>query len=427
MQASSLFRTSALLLAVGTALLAGCREDEVDSLEGPAPTAGFTVSLDTTQFPVVATFTNTSTDGFLYQWDFGDGSPLVSGQNVTHTYTLPRSYQVRLVVAGRGGTGNSAPKEVPIPSLCGNNAFQVLTNCGTGNWTLSDQPGAVQTLAADGTTVLSSSTAPLPECQEDDQFSFSSTFSYTYDGGLSCTAGQNFNGVSDFTFRTAPGGLGQLTLTRRSSFIGLADTTRNRTYDIIEATPANLPATNARVRLRSTNADGTFTVITLMPPVPPLERVERLLTGGSSRTWVLDNTVAATIIVGTEAAPASYFAGGALGSLPACQADDEYTFTSTHNFVYNAKAETFVAGVYACQAPRSLTTTYTYGPATGAGLAQFVLAPRTPSTLPQPFIGATDAAADFTYRILSINSREMVIRGGRPSADPVFTIKLRVK
>ena len=43
MQASPLFRTSALLLAVATAVLAGCRKDEVDSLEGPMPTADFTV------------------------------------------------------------------------------------------------------------------------------------------------------------------------------------------------------------------------------------------------------------------------------------------------------------------------------------------------------------------------------------------------
>lgn len=420
MQASLYIRKPLLALALGAGILAGCRKDEVTSLEGPVPTASFTYTLDTSQFPVKVTFTNTSTDAFLYQWDFGDGSPLVSGQNVTHVYTLPRSYEVRLVVAGRGGTGNSAPKEVIIPSLCGNTAFQALTSCGTGNWTFSDQAGAIQTLAADGTTVLSSSTAPLVECQEDDQFSFSNTFTYTYDGGLSCTAGQNLNGASDFTFKETANGLGQLTLTKRGAFVGLVDTTRSRVYDIIEASAT-------RLRLRTTNADNTFTVITLMPPIPPLQRVERLLTGGSSRTWVLDNGVAATIIVGTEAAPASYFAGGALGSLPACQADDEYTFTSSHNFNYDAKAETFVAGVYACQAPRSLTTTYTYGPATGAGLAQFVLAPRTPSTLPQPFIGATDAAADLTYRILSINSREMVIRGGRPTADPVFTIKLKVK
>jgi hypothetical protein len=421
MQASLYIRKPLLALALGAGILAGCRKDEVDSLEGPAPTASFTYTLDTSQFPVKATFTNTSTDGFLYQWDFGDGSPLESGQNVTHVYTLPRTYEVRLIVAGRGGTGNATPVDVTIPSLCSNTAFQALTGCGTGNWAIANEPGAIQTLAADGTTVLSSSTAPLPACQEDDIFTFSNSFTYTYsDKSTSCTVGLFASGVSDFTFKDTGNGLGQLTLTRPGAFIGSADTTRNRTYDIIEASAT-------RIRLRNSNADGTFTVLTLSPPEPPLQRTERLLTGGSSRTWVLDNTVAATITVGTEAAPASYFAGGALGSLPNCQADDEYTFTSSHTFTYDAKAETFVAGVYACQAPRSLTTTFTFGPATGAGDAQFVLAPKTPATLPQPFIGATDAAADLTYRILSISNTTMVLRAGRPTADPVFTIKLRAK
>jgi PKD repeat protein len=419
MQTSVFIRKSTLLLALGAGVLAGCRKDEVDSLEGTPPTSSFTVALNTTQFPVVATFTNTSTDAFLYQWDFGDGSPLVSGQSVTHTYTLPRTYQVRLVVAGRAGTANSAPQDVTIPSLCSNTAFQALTNCSTGNWTFSDLPGAIKTLDTDGTTVLSSSTAPLLECQEDDQFTFDNTFTYSYDGGLNC-GNKTYNGTSSFTFRETAGGLGQLTLAKSGSFIGLPDTTRSLTYDIIEASSTQL-------RLRGTNANGTFTELTLMHPLPPLQRVERLLTGGSSRTWVLDNSVAATITVGTEALPTSYYAGGALGSLPSCQSDDEYTFTSAHNFIYDAKAETFVAGVYACQAPRSLTTSFTYGPATGAGLAQFVLAPKTPATLPQPFIGATDAAPDLTYRILSINSREMVLRAGRATADPVFTIKLKVK
>ena len=47
--------------------------------------------------------------------------------------------------------------------------------------------------------------------------------------------------------------------------------------------------------------------------------------------------------MGTEASPAPIIPGGALGSLPACQADDEYTFTTANTFTYDAKAETFVA------------------------------------------------------------------------------------
>ncbi|WP_460609638.1 PKD domain-containing protein [Hymenobacter terrigena] len=421
----SSFRQSVVLLALGAAALGACRKKEVDSLEGPVPTAAFTVALNTTQYPVVATFTNTSTDGFLYQWDFGDGSPLVTGVNVTHTYTLPRTYQVKLVVAGRGGTGYT-PVDVTIPSICSNAAYSALIDCGKNNttsWTYSDQPGAIKTFAADGTTQLSASAAPLPDCQGDDQFQFNQNFAYTYDGGDNC--GPDLNGTSGFIFRPTANGLGQIVLQRPKSFIGLTDSVVNKTYDIVEASATVL-------RLRGTKPNGTITEVTLMPTPPPLLLTERRLTGGSSRTWVLDNTVANTITVGTEAAPTSYFAGGALGSLPGCQADDEYTFTSSHNFIYDAKAETFVAGAYSCQAPRSLTTTFTFGQAAGSGVGQFVLALPTSPTAPAPFIAATDAGSDRTYRILSINNRNMVLRtlgAPVPAGTPatVFTIKLRVK
>jgi hypothetical protein len=57
------FSKEALVLA-SVAALAACRKDEVNSLEGPVPTAAFTVALNTSQYPVLATFT---TDGFIYQ------------------------------------------------------------------------------------------------------------------------------------------------------------------------------------------------------------------------------------------------------------------------------------------------------------------------------------------------------------------------
>ena len=176
------FRKAALVLAA-TAALAACRKDTgVTTLDGVIPTPSFTVALNTSQFPVVATFTNTTTDAFLYQWDFGDGSALVSGTTVMHTYKTADTYRVRLTAAGRGGSSVSPQMPVTIPSICGNAGYAVLTACGgTGatSWTLSDQPGAVVKLSASG-AVLSTSTT-LNACQLDDVFSFANTFSYGYD------------------------------------------------------------------------------------------------------------------------------------------------------------------------------------------------------------------------------------------------------
>jgi len=412
----NLLHKAALLLA-GTAALAACRKDD-PGLSGTVPAPGFTVALNTSQYPVVATFTNTTTDAFLYQWDFGDGSPLEKGPNPTHVYRLPGTYRVQLTAAGRGGSAIAPQQAVPIPSICGNAAFGVIAACagnGATSWTLSPQPGAVVRLSASGAVLATSGV--LNACQLDDQFSFTSSFVYSYDAGAGTfaggTCGPALSGSSDFVYRPN-GALGQIVLQRNKAFIGLPDSVVNKTYDIVEASAT-------RLRLQGTNPDGSRTVTTFVPQLSALDRAKQLLTGGSTRTWVLDNTVAATITVGTEASPASYFPGGALGSLPDCQADDEFTFTAGNNFTYDAKAQTFVAGVFACQAPRSDAAPYTFGPATGTGLAQFVL------TKPGLFIGVTDAPTSRTYRILSIDDKNMVLRAGLPNDDPLFTIKLRVK
>ena len=413
----TLFRKAALILT-GAAALVACRKDDAPSIDGPLPTADFTVTLNTSQYPVVATFTNKSTDAFIYQWDFGDGSALASGQNVTHTYKTPGTYRAHLTAAGRTGLGQSQQVPVLIPSICGNAAFSVLTACagsGATSWTISDQPGAVMRLSASGATLSSSNT--LTACQLDDQFSFTSVFTYSYDAGAGTyqngTCGAALTGNSDFVYKPN-GNLGQIILQRNKSFIGLPDSVANKTYDIVEATATKL-------RLQGTNPDGTKTITTYMPQLSALDRAKLYLTGGSTRTWMLDNTVAQTIAVGNEAAPSSYYPGGALGSLPACQADDEYTFTTANTFTYDAKAETYVAGVYACQAPRSDNTTYTFGPASGTGIAQFTL------NKAGTFIAVTDAPASRVYRILAIDNLHMTLRAGGPTDDPLFTIKMRVK
>ena len=173
-------------------------------------------------------------------------------------------------------------REVIIPSNCGNPLFAGLTGCGgNGGWEYSDQPGAIRHLAADGTTVLSASTV-LADCQADDQFSFSAGYVYGYDEGLSCTGGASRSVSSDFTFREV-NGVSQITFRAPGAFLDPADSVRNRTYDVVAASPTAL-------RLRGQRPDGTYTEVNLVHPLPPLVRAERLLTGGSSRTWVLDNT-----------------------------------------------------------------------------------------------------------------------------------------
>ena len=163
----------------------------------------------------------------------------------------------------------------------------------------------------------------------------------------------------------------------------------------------------------------TATQDVVLPPIT--DAVKLLLTGGSTKTWVLQSDTVATITVGpSDSDVTGYYAGGPAGSLPACQADDEYTFSSTNSLTYDAKAQTLVAGTTGCAAPRSYTSAYTFGPAVGSGFAQLDLQKA------GSFIGVTDAP-DLTYRITKITANRMTIRAGKSTASTVFEMKFKAK
>lgn len=259
---------AAWLLLASPLLLASCKKNDTGELQGPVPTASFTTSSKTTGLITTVTFTSTSTDGFLYQWDFGDGTT-GSGQTVTHDYKKGGTIKPVLTVAGRGGTAISAAQSIALPET-----------------------------------------------------------------------------------------------------------------------------------------------ITL---------VKQFLTGEASKTWMLDNTVEAPIIVGTEGNPGQYYNGAKAGQLPACQADDEYTFSAANIYTYDAKTGTVVAPAQTCDAPRSGTSDFTFGPATGQGYAMITLKKA------GAFIGATDVP-DLTYRIIDIDAKHMVLRGGSgANSGTVFQYKLVAK
>lgn len=63
------------------------------------PEAGFTVAA----YGREQTFSNTSTNGVSYEWDFGDGATSTE-ENPVHTYDTEGSYTVKLTATGEDGT-----------------------------------------------------------------------------------------------------------------------------------------------------------------------------------------------------------------------------------------------------------------------------------------------------------------------------------
>lgn len=132
----------------------------------------------------------------------------------------------------------------------------------------------------------------------------------------------------------------------------------------------------------------------------------------TAKTWKLDGSSSAPVIVGTENNPGEYFGGGALAD---CQVDDEYTFTFVNNgfkLTYDANGATFNGGNvdpnYNCGNDRSYESVFTFNTTLeGAGIATITI----PGNPPERFIGVTDVSSN-NYRIISISETEMVLRSG---------------
>lgn len=79
----------------------------------PVPTAGFTATTACARDEAV-TFTNTSTGATAYQWDFGDGSPISTALNPSHTYTTGGTYTVQLIAINAPGCRDTFTQAVTV-------------------------------------------------------------------------------------------------------------------------------------------------------------------------------------------------------------------------------------------------------------------------------------------------------------------------
>jgi PKD repeat protein len=140
---------------VATLSPGSCTTTITQSVTVTAPsTADFTYVPNTCGSKAVA-FTNTSTGGTSYSWNFGDGSPASTSENPTHTYAADGSYSVVLTI---NGSMASSPQTVYVvsspvvgaivnsgPSVCGNEYTFSNTSTGvnlTYDWGFSGGAGS---------------------------------------------------------------------------------------------------------------------------------------------------------------------------------------------------------------------------------------------------------------------------------------------
>ncbi|MEP7256017.1 MAG: PKD domain-containing protein [Ferruginibacter sp.] len=105
----------------------------------PKPTVAFSAVNRTACAPPLTTnFSNTSTAGATYNWDFGDGGTSTL-QNPSHTYTSYGSFNVKLVVTNFVGCSDSLVLnnyvQILAPQVTINNLPQ--SNCAPLTWTFS--------------------------------------------------------------------------------------------------------------------------------------------------------------------------------------------------------------------------------------------------------------------------------------------------
>ncbi|HRL10378.1 MAG TPA: PKD domain-containing protein, partial [Aggregatilineales bacterium] len=80
-----------------------------------APDAAFRASVTEGNAPLSVQFTNDSTGTVLgYEWNFGDGSPVVGDANPSHTFQQAGTYTVRLTAFGENRTSDFAEVNISV-------------------------------------------------------------------------------------------------------------------------------------------------------------------------------------------------------------------------------------------------------------------------------------------------------------------------
>lgn len=233
------------------------------------PTAAFTATTNDLLASVDATSSSDS-DGSIaaYSWDFGDGTPAVTGAKATHSYAAAGTYRVELTVTDDGGATAAVSKQVTVAAPAGPvtlaaDAFERTVTGGWGSadrggtWTTSGSASVWSVATGTGRAVLAAGAgarATLPVNARDSSTRFTLRTDKTPSGG-----GQYFTvysrvvGTSDYHAKIRYESTGRATvwleratptLTTLTSavypFTVITGTTVNVRFDVVGGSPTTL-------------------------------------------------------------------------------------------------------------------------------------------------------------------------------------------
>ncbi len=171
-------------MIIGVAAITGCQPDSFESELGPLPEPAFS-AVPLASNPNSVVFTNTSVNGFLQQWDFGNGTTSTKAKDTIH-FVFAGEYNIKLTVFGKGGHKSLIQKiTIENDDPCSNPALDKLAGpCDSEGktWVLRPSAGALTVGAPDGAVWWSNDGAYVVD--PDVTCLFNDTWTFTRDGAM---------------------------------------------------------------------------------------------------------------------------------------------------------------------------------------------------------------------------------------------------